>query len=69
MQTPVKSSFIRSIGYDPQGHVAQVEFKSGSVYHYRNVPKVTVTRWMDCKSKGQYFHRNIRNRFGYKRIA
>ncbi len=70
---PVTSSFIHAIGYDPKRKTITVEFKRGngnySIYQYRGVAVQTFARWLKAKSKGAYFHRNIRNRFACKRIA
>lgn len=36
---PVKSSNIKSIGFDPEQRELEVEFSSGSVYTYNAVPR------------------------------
>jgi hypothetical protein len=75
---PVTSSFIHAIGYNAEKKTATVEFirrsssaraGSYSIYQYFGVKPVTFSRWLKAPSKGKYFHRNIRNRFGCKRIA
>jgi len=38
-RTPVLSSQLRSIGYDTAEHVLEIEFVSGEVYQYLNVPE------------------------------
>ena len=37
-RTPVKSSNIKSIGFDPEKRELEVEFSSGRVYNYSAVP-------------------------------
>lgn len=69
---PVTSSFIHALGYNAETKTATVEFKRNggySIYQYFGVKPVTFSRWLKSNSKGKYFHRNIRNRFGCKRIA
>lgn len=69
---PVTSSFIHALGYDAERKIATVEFKrsgSYSIYQYRGVPARTFARWLKAPSKGKYFHRNIRPRYAFKRIA
>lgn len=75
---PVSSSFIHALGYDAQGKTVTVEFfrratsargAGYSIYQYHGVGAQTFARWLKSKSKGKYFHRNIRNRFPTKRIA
>ncbi len=65
----LKSSFIQALEYDRETRTAIVQFKRGAIYRYAQVPPVTFTRWLKAPSKGRYFHRNIRNRFNYKRIS
>ena len=36
----VSSSNIASIGYDPDNQVLEIEFLSGAVYQYYDVPQV-----------------------------
>lgn len=58
--TPVTSSSVRSIGYDPQTKTMEVAYHgSGQVHAYHGVPFETHTRLMLAKSKGTYVTRNI----------
>ncbi|MDL1968714.1 MAG: KTSC domain-containing protein [Deltaproteobacteria bacterium] len=66
---PVSSSNIASIGYDNDTEVLEVEFLSGSVYEYRNVPSVVYEQLMSAASHGSYFNREIRMTFSYEKIA
>lgn len=59
-RTPVTSSNIRSIGYDRTAHTLEVEFHSGGVYQYQDVPEATYDELMASPSVGNYFHKNIR---------
>lgn len=56
---PLKSSALRSAGYDPDRHELEVEFRNRRVYRYRAVPK-SVFEWL-CRSrnKGGYLSRVI----------
>lgn len=36
-RVPVSSSNIRSVGYDPQAQIPEVEFHNGGVYQYSHV--------------------------------
>ncbi len=65
--TPVKSSFIRAIGYDATKKMLFVKFPKG-FYSYQGVKSVTVTRWLKAKSKGSFFHQNIRGNYLYRRL-
>ncbi|PIR86968.1 MAG: KTSC domain-containing protein [Candidatus Harrisonbacteria bacterium CG10_big_fil_rev_8_21_14_0_10_49_15] len=65
----VKSSDIRSIGYDESLQILEVEFKRGSVYQYVNVPKHVYAALMKAPSVGSYFNTQIRDRFQSSQVA
>lgn len=58
--TPVLSSDIAAIGYDPQSQVLAIRFNRGGVYYYDDVSSNVYQELMNDSSKGSYFHRNIR---------
>lgn len=62
-RTDVESSNIRSIGYDSNTRVLEVEFTSGKVYQYPNVPAEAHTDLMKADSVGSFFARNIRAKY------
>lgn len=61
----VKSSNIKSIGYDADTETLEVAFNSGSVYRYFNVPAQLHKRLMSAESKGGFFNINIKNNSSY----
>lgn len=64
----VDSSAIASVGYDSASKILEVEFHSGRVYQYYNVPKVIYDNLMTQTSVGSYFNTNIRNSYAYSRV-
>ena len=50
----VSSSNIMSIGYDPDNMVLEVEFKTGAVYRYYDVPQSVYDGLMSADSHGKY---------------
>ena len=59
-RTPVVSSMVSSVGYDPKEHIMEVEFfNSKQVYHYFEVPRKTFLGLMKAPSKGQYMNQFI----------
>lgn len=60
-RTPVTSSNIRAIGYEPE--TLEVEFNNGSVYQYLGVPVNEHESIMNADSKGKYFNANIKNSY------
>ena len=37
-RTPVSSSALRSVGYDQEQRVLEIEFTNGAVYQYLDIP-------------------------------
>ena len=64
----VSSSNIRSIGYDAEAQVLEIEFISSGVYQYSDVPEQVHERLMSARSKGSFFSANIRDRFQTRKI-
>ncbi len=65
---PVTSSNIKSVGYDAASKLLELEFHSGGVYQYFNVPETTHNGLVKAESHGSYFHRNIRDKYRYRKI-
>jgi hypothetical protein len=68
-RTAVESSSLRSIGYDPGTRVLEVEFSSGRIYSYSDVPPETHDWLMRSKGKGGYFNRMIRDRYAMRDVT
>ena len=68
-RTPVESSNIRSLGYDPDTRLLEVEFKSGTIYHYSGVPAETHRELMAAPSKGVYFGREIKFHYDCRKVS
>ncbi len=51
---PVESSMIRSVGYDAATETLEVEFTSGTVYQYVEVPPEVHRELMEAGSCGSY---------------
>lgn len=59
---PVQSTSIKSVGYDQQTKVLEIEFNSG-VYQYANVLPGVYAELMAAESAGRYFAANIKNKY------
>jgi hypothetical protein len=68
-RTPVSSTNIRSIGYDPQSAVLEVEFTPGDVYQYFNVPENLYQQFLHAASHGQFLNDNIRYNYRYQKVS
>ena len=64
-RTPVTSSNITSIGYDTETQTLEVQFTSGAVYQYENVPPDVYQALMAADSIGSYFYYHVRKSFPY----
>lgn len=65
-RTPVESTAIKSVGYDPQSSVLEIEFVSGKVYQYFDVPTHIHSGLMSAESKGRYFNHTIKDQYRYR---
>lgn len=65
---PLDSEALSSIGYDPARAVLEVEFASGRVYQYFDVPLHEVERLLRAGSRGAYFSERVRDRYRYELI-
>ena len=63
---PVSSTSIRSVGYATDKKILEVEFQSGEIYAYFDVPQEVYVDLMHAESHGQYFLQNIRDHFQYE---
>ena len=59
---PVSSSNLRAVGYDPGASVLEIEFHSGGIYQYPQVPCAIWRALMAAPSKGKFFHAHIKGR-------
>lgn len=66
---PVFSSNLISAGYDADSEILEIEFTSGSVYQYYNVPQSVYDALISAPSAGQFFAYQIRNAFPYSRVG
>lgn len=57
----VKSSDLKSVGYDKTIQTLEVEFHNGSIYKYTRVPIYVYIELMGASSIGSYFAKNIRD--------
>ena len=65
----VESSAIRSVGYDDDLAILEIEFTSGDVYRYHAVPPSVHRDLMDAESRGRYFVAHIRDVYPTARVV
>lgn len=64
---PVSSSNIRSIGYE--SGILEVEFSSGHVYQYFDVPPQVHKAFLNSTAYGEFLNENIRYFYRYQKIS
>lgn len=64
----VTSSTILSVGYEPQTETLEVEFRSGGVYQYYNVPEPVHQQFLQADSLGKFFHAYIKPAYPCSRV-
>jgi len=69
IRTAVSSSNLRSVGYDGQSRLLEIEFQDGHVYQYSSVGEGTFSALLRAWSKGSYFHGCIKDRYACRRVV
>jgi hypothetical protein len=59
-RTKLKSSTIKSAGYDPVRLILEVEFADGHVYQYENIIPAIADEFMKAESPGAYLNKVIK---------
>jgi KTSC domain len=59
----VHSRALASVGYSKRLHALEVEFVSGAVYRYSNVPPQVYRDLLSAASKAQFYDTNVRGHF------
>ena len=67
-RTSVLSSNIKSIGFEIASNVLEIEFHSGGIYQYRNVPQNIYDSFLRSASKGSFFDQYIKDKYPTKKI-
>ena len=60
--TPVKSSNIKAIDYDPTTKTLTIEFNSGGLYEYHDVTEAEHNTLLKADSIGSHFHQHIKSK-------
>ncbi|EWC39683.1 KTSC domain-containing protein [Pseudomonas stutzeri] len=65
----VNSSSLRALGYDPGRQVLEVEFSSGALYRYEQVPAAAVQALLEADSLGRHFNQVFKpQHYRYRRL-
>ena len=67
--TPVESSNIAEVGYNPSRAILGVKFNFGTTYYYYGVEPGFHVDMIAAESVGKYFHRFIKGKFAYGKLG
>ena len=68
-RVPLQSHAVASAGYDTETRTLEIEFSSGRVYQFSEVP-ATVYEWLlRVPNKGVYVTRNITGHYAYEDVT
>lgn len=59
----ISSSMIRSIGYEFETSILEIEFNTGAVWQYYDFPESCWYDFDNSESQGKYFHACIKGQF------
>jgi len=62
------STVIAHMQYDPAAATLRVEFVSGLIYVYKEVPEAVFLAMKTSGAKGVYLNRHIKGKYLYERI-
>ena len=64
----VESSSIASVGYGRASKLLEIEFRSGAIYRYREVPESVFTAFSAARSKGHFFGTQVRGKYTFEKL-
>ena len=63
------SRALQSAGYDSATQVLEVEFRSGRIYQYDDVPRSVFEWLLKTPNKGAYVARMVTNRYAFRDVT
>lgn len=64
----LRSSAVRSVGYDERDHVLEVRYIDGGLYRYFDVPPLLIDALDAAPSKGQFINRIVKKYFRTEKV-
>jgi len=65
----IESTMIRSIGFDPESSILEIEFISGAIWQYFDFPESEWYEFENTESQGKYFNREILNQYTESQVG
>lgn len=63
-----ESSSVTRFAYHRATRVLLVEFRTGRVYEYQDIPPAFIEEWRGAESAGRFFNEWIRDRFAFREL-
>ena len=67
-RTPIDSTNLASVGYDPGSRTLEVEFQGGRVYQYFDVPPTRFRELLQADSAGRVLNTRIKGTYSYAAV-
>ena len=64
----VESSSLASVGYGRASKLLEIEFRSGSIYRYREVSESVFAAFSAARSKGHFFSTQVRGKYSFDKL-
>jgi hypothetical protein len=64
----VSSRSVAAVGWDASSRTLEVEFTSGRVYRYFDVPEIVYHGLVRAKSIGRFLNERIRDRYRFEEL-
>lgn len=64
----VSSSHLTKVGYIIKTSTLYIEFHTGEIYKYNDVPSYKVLALLNAPSPGTYFWEDIRNYYSFEKV-
>ena len=58
-RSDVDSSMMASVAYSTRRRILEIEFQTGDIYQYLDVPFAVYRAFLASPSKGRFFHANL----------
>lgn len=64
-RTPIDSTSLATVGYDPSRGILEVEFHGGRVYRYFGVPRRRYEELLHAESAGRFLNTEIKGTYPF----
>lgn len=64
----VSSSIIRSVGYDPDNRILEIELRRGGIYQYFQVPAEPYRSLVEAESIGRHYTKFIKPVYQFRKV-